>query len=76
MDIQDFGKSWSDGRALFVLPFPAQLSGANLACFNSLALMHSQRPDLLQYELLDLSDPKINLQRAFDIAASALHVPV
>ena len=44
--------------------------------FDSCALLHRHRPDLLNFEELDKADPRGNTEKAFAIAEAHLGIPV
>lgn len=81
VDVQDFHRSWKDGLPLYGLLLHGfsrrQLRALTLHhLIHSCALIHKHRPDLLDYNALDKTDPHANTRLAFEVAERALAIPV
>ena len=74
VDIQNFSSSWNDGLALYGLN-DLRLSDLRANNHCSCALLDIHRPDLLNYDHIDKSDHRGNMQRAFDIATKEIGIP-
>lgn len=72
VEVRDFSASWNDGLALYVRREDFHGS-AN--CGTSCALLDIHRPDLIDFEKLDKSDHRGNMQLAFDIASKEIGIP-
>ena len=73
VDIQNFSSSWNDGLVLYglLILFEQDLLADN---DNSCALLDIHRPDLLNYDQIDKSDYRGDMQRAFDIANKEIRI--
>ena len=73
VEVRDFSGSWNDGLALYVAVVKAKRR--TVLTGGSCALLDIHRPDLIDYDSLDKSDHRGNMQLAFDIASKEIGIP-
>lgn len=76
VEVRDFQGSWRDGLALYVWNQGLSLGSVQPADHaSSCALLDIHRPDLIDFDKLDKSDHRGNMQLAFDLASKEIGIP-
>ena len=76
VEVRDFSSSWNNGLALYVEQYLSRKAGDSAKLTkSSCALLDIHRPDLIDFDTLDKSDHRGNMQLAFDIASKEIGIP-